>query len=256
MPVFNFPRRHRAAIALFTLVSIAGLLYVNDVLRLLTFGSNKGIDDSEENPTTLELNDVLLVSSFYPKRTPNPHFVSQTRSSFLGQIKTDMYIYTSQEHVQLVSSLRDGLPMSVDTRYTSGFSIPPLQSRKADYEGLQDGRILNTEMSAQDNARPFFLAEALRMVQKEGSKVYKYAFWVDYDVFQGDHIYKYWPNSGRVDELWAIGRREGGARLEDMFFLPMANLPRVELLLWKEQLGPIGGHIMDGMMKSAINKRI
>ena len=64
-------------------------------------------------------------------------------------------------------------------------------------------------------------------------------FWVDAESFKGRHAYRDWPSLGRLNEVWTDGRRESGATHEDMVFIPMWDLPKVDFLLWKEEKGPI-----------------
>ena len=99
------------------------------------------------------------------------------------------------------------------------------------------------EMYANENAKVFFLAEALRQID-DGR--YKYAFWVDVDTFIGSpEAFSSWPDLSRIEEVWKEGmkaQREGGmekVQAEDLLFVPVHRLPDVSMQLWNENLGPI-----------------
>ena len=95
------------------------------------------------------------------------------------------------------------------------------------------------------NSKPFLLAEALRNVTAGGMS-YNYAFWVDPLSFREAHAYSDWPSTERVDEICTEGRREGGARLDDMLFAPVQGLLHQSMLLWQQDMGPIESKFSEG----------
>ncbi len=252
------PRRSRSL----TLLVLLAL-----VVTIFHFTRDINYSSQPENAISLgpDNGEILLVSAYFPvSRTRHDYENSIKKfSKFLGQISTDVYFYTSTDLVPTIQFVRGQLPITINTTFESPFDISALGSRKNDYISMANKTSQMGENIAQayafSNAKPFLLAEAIRTAQALRPAAYKYAFWVDADSFDDGHAYKDWPSVGRLDEVWADGRREGGGRLEDMIFIPMWDLPKVDFLLWEEWEGPIGEDFSEGTatwMLSRLRKEI
>lgn len=223
-------------------------------------------DDASEslNGTPPSSSEILLVSSLFPlSSSKHPAtYDSSSISSFLGRINTDIYFFTSPSTENIVRSAHTSKSMTLDTRFASPLDIPPLAGHEKDYKRMRDkdrdrerARMEKSlEMYASENAKVFFLAEALRQIE-DGR--YKYAFWVDVDAFIGSpEAFSSWPDLTRMEDIWKEGmkaQRESGVervKAEDLLFVPVHRLPDVSMQLWNENLGPIRNDFSIGVSRS------
>jgi len=253
--VVRFPRRYPLSL-LVLLIPLSLTLYYNfGYLNAITrYRLAAPPSTSKEDPLTnagntnssTPPNEVLLVTAFYPLDTSNHD--SKSFANLLGKIRTEVYFFTTPAFEPTVRKSRGPLPITIDSTFPSPFDIPQLTNRRDSYKDMQrkdrERSKQPLEIYAARNAKPYFLAEALRRSVASG-KSPKYIFWVDAESFGGKHAYMEWPSVERLDAVWAEGRRDGGARLEDMFFIPVWEMPHPSMSLWTEAMGPITSNFVD-----------
>ncbi|KAK0468589.1 hypothetical protein IW261DRAFT_1319328, partial [Armillaria novae-zelandiae] len=179
---------------------------------------------------------VLLVSAFYPISTSN-HRASEYKqwlSVFLGQVTTDIYLFTSPGMEEIVLNLRGSRSITVNTTYTSPLSIPPLRGRIDKYVEMHgfDRRPgdHSAELYAMRNSKPFFVYGAMKNLSVE----YDYAFWIDVGSWRPDYGNIAWPDARTTQEVLATGQEP-----RDRLFFPIHALPHTTMKYWGDQLGPI-----------------
>jgi hypothetical protein len=192
---------------------------------------------------------ILLVSAFFP--LPNSkHSLSDYKSwlsRFLAPITTPIYFFTTPEFAPLIQSLRGpGLPIAINTTFSSPFDIPPLKDTRERYEEMwgwdREKHRHNPELYAIWSAKPYFLDEGLR----NAAGGYEYAFWTDAGSFRDSHEYAAWPDPGRVKEVWEEGSRASGTEEGDLIFFPMWAPPHSSMQFWTEGMGPIDNEFSEG----------
>lgn len=241
LPLLAIPRRSRSLILVLLLALVITIFHFTRDIN----SSSRPEHANPLNRNGLGAGEVLLVSAYFPEGRTRHEYDNSIKklSKFLGQISTDINFYTSAEFAPTIQSLRGQLPITINTTFETPFNVSAIGARRDDYISMASNASQMGENAAEvyafSNAKPFLLAEAVRTAQALHPAAYKYAFWVDADSFDDRHAYTDWPSLGRLDEVWTDGRRESGARLEDMMFIPMWNLPKVDFLLWKEERGPI-----------------
>ena len=168
---------------------------------------------------------------------------------------TDVYVYTTPALQATISSSRAGLPITINTTFSTPFDVPPLQGLEATYEELppvrsREGRTLSTIEVAEQVAIPYLLSSASTSTTIN-AKQYDYVFYISPSFFSSSTIsptlLTYWPSPARVKEVWANAKRESGMREDELIFLMVRGLPDVTMLLWKEHLGPIQNDFSDRM---------
>lgn len=231
---------------------------------------NRPVSDSNEdmNNDIPSPSEILLVSSLFPLSSSKHAAVhdASSLSSLLEQLSTDIYFFAPPSLVDSVRASRGSRGMTLDTRFASPLDIPPLLAHGTDYERMRENdrdraraRMERaTEVYADENAKVFFLAEALRQA---GEGRYKYAFWVDADAFIGSpEAFSAWPDLTRVEEVWKEGvkaQQEGGAaglQAGELLFVPIHRLPDVSMQLWNENLGPIKNDFAIGMLLQLLHR--
>lgn len=181
--------------------------------------------------------NVLLVSAVFsvPESKKEKATLQADLSSFLSQISTDVYVFTTPELEGVVRTARGGLPIRINTTFSSPFDIPPLNTdgdlrmtyKEMNKQGRKD-QIRPLHEYALSNAKPYFLAAALqneRAVYNTRAE-YRYAFWIDPEVLEKGHLYRAWPDTQRLDDVWAKGgkgewdARGGASVLPHVVFAP------------------------------------
>lgn len=191
---------------------------------------------------------VLIVSAMFPL-TKSKHSTTDYEdwlSRFLGEITTDIYMFTTPDLVDTLRRIRGDLPITIDTTYSSPFEIPPLRGLEETYGRMND---MDKEkwhhspgLYAVWNAKPYLLQAAVRNSKAEG-KTFDYSFWNDAGSFRRDHRYNEWPNPGRVEQIWEEGSRLTGTEKKDLMFMPIFELPDKKLRHWEEEMGPIANSV-------------
>ncbi|KAE9408694.1 hypothetical protein BT96DRAFT_873347 [Gymnopus androsaceus JB14] len=203
-----------------------------------------------ESNTTAHTNQtqILLVSGLFPL-SKSKHSKEDYRtwlSLFLGSVTTDIYFYTPPELAELVAEVRGDLPIIINTTFSTPFDIPPLVGLKEAYEKMyekdRERSRHSPELYAIWNGKAYYLDEAL----KNSEKQYSYAFWSDAGSFRKEHLYRNWPDSGRVEEIWDQGSRLSGVDKEDLLFFPMWEPPSASVKYWDDSLGPVDTDFSEG----------
>ncbi|KAJ3807837.1 hypothetical protein F5876DRAFT_90377 [Lentinula aff. lateritia] len=184
---------------------------------------------------------ILLVSGLFPL-SKSKHSTEDYRSwltLFLGSVTTDIYFFTTPELAELVADVRGSLPITINTTFSTPFDIPPLANLKEPYERMhaidRERSRHSAELYAIWNGKPYYLDEAV----KNSEKQYSYAFWSDAGSFRNEHVYRGWPSSARLEEVWDEGSRVSGVAKEDLLFFPMWEPPHASIKNWQEALGPV-----------------
>ncbi|KAF9525014.1 hypothetical protein CPB83DRAFT_819338 [Crepidotus variabilis] len=193
---------------------------------------------------------VLLVSALFPQidQSLSQDKVATWTKNFLGQIETDIYLYTTKKAAPSVHAARvPGGKLIVDTSFASPFDVHPLRGRRLVYERMRQldpSDNPSAERYALRNAKPFFLERATQNVAAKAH--YDYVFWVDFNAFSEHHVYQNWPDTTRLQQIWKEGTSLTDRRREDLFFFPVNDGPPKESGSWTEDLGPIDAHFAEG----------
>ena len=194
---------------------------------------------------------ILIVSSLFilskSKHSKEEYYSWLQR--FLGPVTTEIYFYTSPDLRPTVEAARgEGLPITIDTNYSTPFDVPPLQGLEGYYNKMhaidREKSYHSPELYSVWNAKPFFLDNAVRIMAREG-KTYDYVFWNDGGSFREINVYKNWPDPGRLHEVWQEGSRLSGTKVEDLLFYPIQH-PPYNARDWKEDMGPIDTDFSEG----------
>ncbi|KAF8183152.1 hypothetical protein BJ912DRAFT_1023254 [Pholiota molesta] len=192
---------------------------------------------------------ILLVSAMFPlptsKHTSDEYAAWLTH--FLGRVETDIYFFTPPAFAPTVRSARPAyLPITIDTAYSTPFSVPPLKGLEEKYDEMhskdREGFRHTPSLYAVWNAKPWLLNEALEKMRERG-EVYDYAFWSDAGSFRDDHAYRAWPEPARVQEVMEDGGEEGAT---PRIFLPLTGVPPRTARLWREPQGPLDAEVSEG----------
>ncbi|KAF8161545.1 hypothetical protein B0H34DRAFT_841064 [Crassisporium funariophilum] len=205
---------------------------------------------------------ILLVTAMFPipKSKHSKKEYDTWVKRFLGPITTDIYMYTTpalEEHVRKYRG--NNLTITINTTYASPFDIPPLNGTEEKYKKMQkkdrQRKVHSTALYAFLNAKPFFVHDALRNLEREG-KVYEYAFWNDRGAFREEHRYRDWPSVDRVRAVWDEGEMVTGTGKEDLMFFPIVGVPGSTMVFWNENLGPIDNEVSEGSFFGGTPKAI
>ncbi|KAE9398877.1 hypothetical protein BT96DRAFT_920488 [Gymnopus androsaceus JB14] len=185
-----------------------------------------------------------MVQSLEPE--PESSTTAQTSQT---RILLTIYFYTPPELAELVAEVRGNLPITINTTFSTPFDIPPLIDLKEAYERMhtmdRERSRHSPELYAMWNGKPYYLDEALRNANSQSNQ-YSYAFWIDAGSFRSEHVYRNWPDSGRVEEIWDEGSRVSGVAKEDLLFFPMWNPPHASMSNWEDSLGPVDTEFSEG----------
>jgi len=192
---------------------------------------------------------ILLVAAYFPlpKSKHSADDYNYWLREFLGPITTDIYFFTTPEHEEKIRDSRGhGLPIVIDTTYSTAFDVPPLKGFKENYTAMynldREKNIHNPELYAIWNAKPFLLEAGLKNMARHG-KTYDYAFWNDAGSIRGRHVYKDWPDPARVERVWRMGEELTGVRKEDLLFFPLIGIHTRPFRRWEEDWGPVDTYL-------------
>lgn len=263
--MLRFPRRNPLSL-LILLIPLSLLLYAyfgnssyNYFLPVQQPATSAATTTTADDSIS-DSSNILLVSAFFSltessRANPRtPERISLTH--LLSRLQTDVYLFAPPSAVDFLHAIHtDDLKsnFTLDTRFSSPSEIPHLSNRPADYtdkirEADRDrARARQTwapEFYASENAKVFFLAEALR----QAPSTYKHAFYVDASSFfdHSPESFVSWPDSERVDEVWREGVQavrdsedNDNVKAEELLFVPVRRLPDVSMQLWNENFGPV-----------------
>lgn len=191
---------------------------------------------------------VLIVSAMFPL-TKSKHSTKDYEdwlTRFLGEITTDIYMFTTPDLADTLRRSRGDLSITIDTTYSSPFEIPPLRGIEETYVRMNN---MDKEkwhhspgLYAVWNAKPYLLKTAVRNLRAKG-EIYDYSFWNDAGSFRRHHRYHEWPNPGRVEQIFEEGSRLTGTQKQDLMFMPIFQLPDAKLKHWQEEMGPIANSV-------------
>ncbi|KIL63989.1 hypothetical protein M378DRAFT_51081, partial [Amanita muscaria Koide BX008] len=204
---------------------------------------------------------ILLVSALY-RLSHSKHSDSDYAywlKSFLGQISTDVYFFTSPDLSSLVLSSRPSPhPLYINTTFQTPFSVPPVHNLSSVYttqhDDLDPERSHHSpELYAVWNAKPYLVTQAIENLERQG-KTYDYVFWNDAGSFRYTHWYDVWPEPARVEQVWEEaatslrGRDDGASGVEkkDLVFFPIAGFPWFVHRWWEERHGPLPVDFSEG----------
>jgi hypothetical protein len=220
------------------------------------------IPTSHVSDSTANATHILLVSAFFlfPNSTHTLEDYTTWLSMFLTPVKTHIYLFVPPEMEATVEELRGGLPITIDTSFSSPFDVPPLKGLEGEYRSMRDPQHgtrprHSYELYAMWNARPYLLHHAVRNQQLAHSEVYEYAFWNDASSFRDGQMLKgsgQWPDSRRVDALWREGSELTGTPKENLLFCPILGVPHASMGLWSESLGPISSRFSQGKYRATL----
>ncbi|THV06165.1 hypothetical protein K435DRAFT_816021 [Dendrothele bispora CBS 962.96] len=207
-----------------------------------------GTEQAAVSPHGHGSHDVLLVSALFPL-AKSKHSMDDYRSwmaRFLGTVKTDIYFFTPPEMEPLIAELRGDLPITINTTFSSPYDIPPLSGLKDYYEEMhkidRENSYHSPELYAVWNGKAYYLEEGM----KNSKKTYKYVFWTDAGGFRGDHVYEWWPDYQRLEELWNEGSKTTNVQKHDLFFIPTTQAPGSGKKHWTEDKGPVDIDFSEG----------
>lgn len=257
---------------LFLLLTLIGILFVyysaSDALlsSISIVRPSQNSNDKTSSQYDTAPSNILLVSAFFPSPTSKHTQAEYNKSlsQFLSRITTDTVIFTSLEFEGQIKEIRGDLPIWIDTTFQSPLEIPPLADFQDQYHNMRRHRGAPPTGSphtfAMRTAKIYFLKQALDDVQGNSApadKKYKYAFWINFDSFPENHVFKAWPDPFRVEKVWNDGAELSGRAEEDLIFMPLKGLPNPSMSMWTEGMGPVENQISQstffGGMANAVN---
>ena len=66
----------------------------------------------------------------------------------------------------------------------------------------------------------------------------EYVFWSDAGSFREKQDFAYWPDLERVDEIFTQGANVSSLNKDELFFMPMWDVPKEPLRNWTPLEGP------------------
>lgn len=186
---------------------------------------------------------VLLVSAFYPlsKSKHTKEEYAKWMTLYLSKIKTHIYFFAPPEIEGMVRKLRGNLPMTLNTTFATPFDIPPLQGMEDRYADMNkvdpENAYHSSELYAVWSSKTYFLREALLNMQSAGMTV-EYTFWCDAGSFREKQDFVNWPALERVDEIFTQGANMSSMHKDELFFMPMWDIPKDPLRNWTPPEGP------------------
>jgi len=221
-------------------------------LRLLTFFISALVLLRISYPTLDSINipfispnkpKILLVSAFYPlaKSKHTHEEYAKWMELYLSKVRTHIYFFAPPEMEGMVRELRGDLPMTLNTTFATPFDIPPLRGLEDRYAEMNkvdpENAYHSPELYAVWSSKTYFLREALLNMQSAGMNV-KYAFWNDAGSFRDDQDFTYWPDLERVDQIFTRGANISNMHKDELFFMPMWDVPKEPLRKWTPLEGP------------------
>ena len=236
--------RPRALVFIAFLVLFAFSYFLLD-LEALTEALQISSAPIDNTPVVIDLEkpQILLVSAFYPlskaKHTRKEY--AKWMSKYLSKVKTHIYFFAPPEMEGTIRKLRRNLPMTLNTTFATPFDIPPLQGLQARYADMNkvdpENAYHSPELYAVWSSKTYFLREALSNMQSAGMNI-EYVFWNDAGSFREKQDYSYWPGLERVDEIFTQGANLSSVDKDELFFMPMWDLPKDPLRDWTPLDGP------------------
>jgi hypothetical protein len=176
---------------------------------------------------------------------------------YLSKVTTHIYFFAPPEIEGMVRKLRGNLPMTLNTTFATPFDIPPLQGMEGRYAEMNkidpENAYHSSELYAVWSAKNYFLREALLNMQSAGMNV-EYVFWNDAGTFREKQDFTNWPALERVDEIFTEGATRSRMHKDELFFMPMWDIPHDDLKGWTPLEGPkeYGGAVSEGQSVATI----
>lgn len=235
-----FPSRRRP-LFLVAFLTLLGIVYLT--LDLPTLTGTGGTLGQDPIKVPLDEPQILLVSAFYPlakaKHTRKEY--ARWMKLYLTKITTHIYFFAPPEMEDTILKLRGRLPITLNTSFASPFDIPPLEGLRARYDGMNkvdpERAYHSPELYAVWSSKTYFLREALSNMQSAGMNV-QYVFWNDAGSFRQKQDFTRWPALERVEEVFTAGAEISGTPKDELFFMPMWDVPKDPLRNWTPLEGP------------------
>ena len=213
------------------------------VLTLLGISVTPNLALALENPidvpaVPLDDSKILLVSAFYP----------------LAKSK-----HSREEYAQCMKLYLTN-PMMLNTSFAGPFDIPLLAGLKDRYYTMNEvdpeRSYHSPELYAVWSSKTYFLREAMLNMQATGMDV-GYVFWNDAGSFRDEQDFNRWPARERIEEIFTSGARMSGMSKDELFFMPIWDVPQGPLRTWTPLEGPkeYGGDISEGQSRVAVEFR-
>lgn len=225
-------------LAFFAFLTLLGTFYLT--LADLPAGRLSSIDTSFLTPNKPQ---VLLVSAFYPlaKAKHTHEDYAKWMTLYLSRVSTHIYFFAPPEMEATIRRLRGRLPMTLNTTFATPFDVPPLRGLEDRYADMNkvdpENAYHSPELYAVWSSKSYFLREALLNMQSAGMKV-EYAFWNDAGSFREKQDFAQWPALERVDEIFTKGAELSNMPKDELFFMPMWDVPKDYLRDWTPLEGP------------------
>jgi hypothetical protein len=239
----NRSRRQRMRMAMVMVFSITVLSYLwfNRSVQIININMGNMNPEHAYNVTS---RSILLVSAYFPSSRAlhsDTEYLTHI-GHFLSSVTTDVYFYTTPSFAHHIRELRGSLPLTLDTSFTSAFTIPPLQGLESTsihqlaLDKTSQKHKHSPELYALHAAKPYLLDQAAT----RSAKTYEHAFWTDAGSFnQAGHAYRHWPDSVRLKALFDDGAAITGKGKDELFYIPTWMPPHASMKWWNEGMGPI-----------------
>ena len=244
----------------FVLIAVLTLLGISDyVTPNLALALESPIDVPA---VPLDDSKILLVSAFYPlaKSKHSREEYAQWMKLYLTKVTTHIYFFASPDMEDTNRELRGPLPMMLNTSFAGPFDIPLLAGLKDRYYAMNEvdpeRSYHSPELYAVWSSKTYFLREAMLNMQATGMDV-GYVFWNDAGSFRDEQDFNRWPARERIEEIFASGARMSGMSKDELFFMPIWDVPQGPLRTWTPLEGPkeYGGDISEGQSRVAVEFR-
>ncbi|KZV95185.1 hypothetical protein EXIGLDRAFT_766451 [Exidia glandulosa HHB12029] len=204
-------------------------------------------------PSTATPSRILLVSAYFPlNKSKHSQFeYHKWLLNFVGQVKTDMYVFVPPEMEEVIQDMREDLPIYINTTYSSISDLPPLSPLQDSFNAQHyidpEAAKRSAELYMIWAAKPYFVREAIQNVKLAGYGVdyqenggnYDYVFWIDAGSMREPHAFVDWPNFDKVEQIWNNGSRLTGTPAEDLILIPLEHPIPKRFAAWEERDGPI-----------------
>lgn len=131
--------------------------------------------------------------------------------------------------------------MTLNTSFANPFEIPPLKGLEDRYNAMNEvdpeKAYHSPDLYAVWSSKTFFLREALLNMQAIGLNV-EYVFWNDAGSFREEQDFNRWPALERVEEVFSAGAEISGLPKDELFFIPLWDVPKEPLRNWTPLEGP------------------
>lgn len=235
---------------------------------------------SRKSAGDFQADRLLLITAYFPlKAAKHSHAeYDYWLTNFMGRLHTDMYIFcppAEEAHLRdlvgkaalssgnhAAGGVAIGRKVYFDTRFTTSLETPVLSSfvQQADDQWAKDveKHINNPDLYAIWNSKAYFVGEAVRETTSDGRRAYQYYFWQDAGAMRTANTLRYWPDMGRVQEVFREAedvRESDNVTEQPLIMFPFWRMAHGHEKAWTEDQGGIATLLTEGEYNSRAHLR-